>query len=371
MNTLLRSFTHALLVNQGAIVDIADQGLDVIAPPSLAERLGTTEYTRLVFATDGSRRDGRSELRVDYDAPLLERMGTLVGGLHRVAWLPCDVAPPRAIDAEEAVARAVTLHNGVVRVITSEPVSVVRLGVVFEYELLADMREGGLTCVWLTPETRSVARMTRWPNLRQLQDRPASGPPAPPPARLPPVPWAMALAATRTALASTAGGFLESMTRRRQRDAGRLREYSLEIDRAIRAKLARRGTSDASRQRERDRLDATDRAYRTRLADLADRYRLQVRLLPVCILASPVPGVRIDVRLMRRTASRTVSLSWNAVDQRLETRCCDNCDSPAASAWLCDEQVHYLCPACFAPCGTCGKPFCRACLRGCGRCRTG
>ena len=161
--------------------------------------------------------------------------------------------------------------------------------------------------------------------------------------------------------------FQKSLTRRRDRDLKRLREYYLEIDQEIRRKLTRARVSDDVRRREMERLAATAVAYRTRIADIADRYRVRVRLAPLAVFACRVPTYQFTVRLMRRTASAEALFSWNPVDGRVETRACDGCDTPTEAALLCDDRVHYLCEHCLSPCRACGRAYCRACHRACPR----
>ncbi len=374
MPTPLERFTRTLLSRHGAIVEAAPGGLDVVTGPALAARLGLAEFQHLVFTPDSARPDepGRprhdAALRVDYDTPLVDRMGQLVEGLGRVALRSYDAPAPKPIDAAAQVERALTLHNGVVRVRGCEPATAVRLGVFFEYELLADEREGGSAQVWITPATRSVPRMAGWsPN-----DVDGS---APPHAAVSfdgrdstlALSWPLAFAAARAAMAPVIDDFVERLGRRRDRDARRLREYSLDIDRAIRVKLSRAGANEDAQRRERDRLEATWRSYRSRLGEVADRYRLRVRLVPHGVIACALPGFHVNVRLMRRTASSDVTLAWNPIDGQIETRACDGCEAPTPGAWLCDDRVHFVCARCFAPCPRCDKPYCRACRQGCPR----
>lgn len=374
MATPLETFTHALLARHGAIVDAAAGGIDVVSGPALAASLGLAEFQRLVF-THGAGRSGeahppasRVALHVDYDSPLVERMGPLVERLGRIAWLSPRMPAFKPIDAVTQVERALTLHNGVVRVRGCEPATAVRLGIFFEYELLADEREGGLTQVWITPETRSAPRMAGW-----APDADGRGgaltTPAVPDGRdaVLALPWPLAAATARAALGPVVNDFVERLGRRRDRDARRLREYSVDIDRAIRAKIARAGASEQAITRERDRLEATWRSYQSRLGEVADRYRLRVRLVPHGAIACALPGFHIHARFMRRTAASDVTLSWNAVDGLLEARACDGCETPTRNAWLCDHRVHFLCATCFAPCARCQKPFCRACHARCPR----
>jgi hypothetical protein len=367
----LEKFTRMLLSRHGAIVEAAPGGLEVVTSRALAASLGLAEFQHLVFTPDLVRpaeAGHDAALRVDYDTPLVERMGQLVDTLGRIAlWSP-SVPAPKPIDADGQVRRALTLHNGVVRVRGCEPATALRLGVFFEYELLADEREGGSTQVWITPATRSAPRMAGW----SPEDVDGS---ASPDAvggfegreSMLALPWPLAFAAARASLAPVIDDFVERLGRRRDRDARRLREYSLDIDRAIRAKLSRAGANETAQHRERDRLEATWRSYRSRLSEVADRYRMRVRLVPHGVIACALPGFHVNVRLMRRTASSDVTLAWNPIDGQLEARACDGCEAPTAAAWLCDDRVHFVCASCFAACRSCHKPYCRACHRRCPR----
>lgn len=292
----------------------------------------------------------------------------LVDDLGRIALRSCDVPAPKPIDAAAQVERALTLHNGVVRVRGCEPATAVRLGVFFEYELLADEREGGSAHVWITPATRSVPRMAGWsPTDVEGSASPHAVISFDGRESMLALPWPLAFAAARATLAPVLDDFVERLGRRRDRDARRLREYSLDIDRAIRAKLSRAGANEDAQGRERDRLEATWRSYRSRLGEVADRYRLRVRLVPHGVIVCALPGFQVNVRLMRRTASSDVTLAWNPVDGQIEARACDGCEAPTPGAWLCDDRVHFVCASCFAPCPRCHKPYCRACRQECSR----
>jgi hypothetical protein len=141
----------------------------------------------------------------------------------------------------------------------------------------------------------------------------------------------------------------------------------IEIDHAIRRKLEGARPNAEVWRREIDRLEATARSYRARLVDVADRYRVRVNLRPVAVLACRLPTQRVTARLMRRNTPTEAAFSWNPLDGRIESRCCDGCNTPMATAWLCDDRVHILCESCLSPCGQCGKAFCRACHRRCPR----
>ena len=160
--------------------------------------------------------------------------------------------------------------------------------------------------------------------------------------------WRLAVASARARISPGIADFLERLRRRRERDVRPLREYYEEIDLEIRRKLARPRLDDDLRRRERDRLDATHRAVHTRGAEVADRYRVRLRLAPIGVWVCRLPAYYIKVTLMRRNAAAAAVFSWNPIDGRVEPRTCDGCLAPTDSAWLCDHAVHYVCGACLA-----------------------
>ena len=363
-SAIIERFTADLLTHGGAIVEPAGRGLlDVMPGPDLRRTLGLGEYQRLAFEPGAA---GDEVVLVDYDAPLVERMGAVIAGLGKVSRAAGPPVRLKPIDVGEALDRGVTLQNGVFRYKGHVTVEALYAGFVFEYTLLADERMGGLACVWINPATRSTARLESRFDLAALSgvssgahDLTGWGGE---------LPWALGIAAGRAIIGLEIGDFLDRLQRRREREARRLREYYEEIDLEIRRKLAGPRMSDDSRRRERDRLAATHGAYLARRAEVADRYRVRLHLLPIGVLLRHLPAYRISVRLMRRSASVDAAFSWNPLDGRIEPRACDGCLGPvSAAAWLCDESVHYVCEGCLSPCGECGRRYCRACTQKCPR----
>ena len=356
----IQQFTRDVLSHQGALVDTDDTGLDIVAGPELAARLGLADYQRLVFTPDAGT---SGAVLVDYDSPLVEKMGRLVDAMGRVAFVRGPAVDLKPIEPEMELSRTLTLLNGVFRYRGYAAAQAVCFCFLFEYDILADERAGGLTRVWVNPATRSLPRMASWLEETDLVDE---APPFAPGGEVD-VPWNLAIPAAIATLRTELPEFLESLTRRRDRDLHRLREYYLDIDREIRRKLTRSRPSDDVRRRELQRLEATARSYQARLLDVADRYRVRVRLAPLAVLACRVPTYQMTVRLHRRNAAADAIFSWNPIDGRIETRGCDGCHAPVDAASLCDDRVHYLCGRCLAPCAQCGKPYCRACHTRCPR----
>jgi len=361
-SAIIQQFTADLLSRAGAIVEPVGLGqLDVLPGPDLGPRLGLDDFARLTF--EPGMPGGTF---VDYDAPLVDRLGDVVAGLGRMARIEPPAFTLKAIDAQAALERSVALQNGVFRYRGHAAVQSVYVGVALEYTVLADERMGGLVLVWVHPAARSIARFGSRFDHAALRDEQglASGDRTFDGVALA---WPLSVAAARAQIVPDVGEFLQRLHRRRDRDVRRLREYYEEIDLEIRRKLAKPRLSDDQRRRDGDRLAATHRAYRARSAEVADRYRARLRLSPIGVWLCRLPAYQIAVSLMRRSASADVVFSWNPLDGRIEQRACEGCFCPVSAAWLCDDAVHYVCEACWAPCGKCRRRFCRACVSVCPR----
>jgi hypothetical protein len=361
-STLIGRLTADLLMRAGAIVDPRPgRALDVMAGPELRSTLGLGEFEQLSFEPGVA-----GSTFIDYDAPLIDRLSAVVNGLGRVARVQPPTVARKPIDAAAAIDRGVTIHNGVHRYQSHEAVDATYVGATFEYTVLADERMGGVVTTWVNPATRSTASFESRIDPTSLPDDPDAAK-ASERTDGSTVAWPLAIASARARISPGIADFLERLHRRRERDVRRLREYYEEIDLEIRRKLSRPRLDDDLRRRERDRLDATHRAFHTRGAEVADRYRVRLRLSPIGVWLCRLPAYYIKVRLMRRNAAADAVFSWNPIDGRIEPRACDGCLAPTDSAWLCDDAVHYVCDDCLAACRKCGRRFCRACIHACPR----
>jgi hypothetical protein len=361
-NALIGRLTADLLTRAGAIVDSGPcQTIDVMAEPALRGLLGLREFERLSFEPGVA-----DATFIDYDASLVDRLAAVVNGLGRVARVRSPTVARKPIDAAAVIDRGVTIHNGVHRYHSHAAVDATYVGATFEYTVLADERMGGVVTTWVNPATRSTASFESRIDPTSLPDDPEAATVA---ERTDgsDAAWPLAVAAARARISPVIADFLERLRRRRERDVRRLREYYEEIDLEIRRKLSRPRLDDDLRRRERDRLNATHRAFHTRGAEVADRYRVRLHLSPIAVWLCRLPAYRINVRLMRRNAAADAVFSWNPIDGRIEPRACDGCLAPTDSAWLCDDAVHYVCDDCLAACRKCGRRFCRACIRACPR----
>jgi hypothetical protein len=356
----IQNFTLSFLAYKGALVEAGDGSANVLLGRELATALQMNEYERLVFDRSS---EAPGALRVDYDAPIFEAMGRVVGSMGSVACVTIPTPELRTIDAEKELERALSLQNGVFRL--RDCLSVTQLYFCFfvQYDVMADERSGGIEEVWVNPATRSMPKMPSLLDTTKTED-------AVPPPELPALmstAFDLALPNATLSIRSRLSSFLESLGRRRQRDLERMRNYYQTIDGEIRRKITRVASREDARKVEIQRLAATALAYESRAAELVERYRVRARVTSLGAIACTIPTYRIRVQLLRRSAKREASFTWNPFDRRIERRCCDACRHATESAMLCDDRVHYLCPNCLQTCPTCAKFFCRTCHSRCPR----
>ena len=66
------------------------------------------------------------------------------------------------------------------------------------------------------------------------------------------------------------------------------------------------------------RLDATREADLARIADVLERYRVQVRVRPLLVVGCLMSAYRLGVELLRRRTTSEVMFSRNALDRAIE-----------------------------------------------------
>jgi hypothetical protein len=367
----LADFTARLLIRNGALVEHDQDEIVAVMPPPLAAELDVAEYQRFAF---DRRAAGPHALVVDYDSPLVERFECLVETLGRIVCAPSPPVALRAIDPEEVVTRAITLTNGIIRDCRAEAGHAQYVGFLVQFELLADERIAGMTEVWVNTTTRSVPRLdglvTRLLSLREeTVDETAEVAAFDDVRGIVADTWARGAALARTRVENRLQDAIASLRRRRERDFTRLQEYYEAIDEEIRrrARRALMKKDEAAAKTDTSRLEATAQAFRGRVADLVDRYRVRVRLEPLAAVVSTLLVHHVIARIQRRSASRTITIAWNAIDRALELPACDGCGTGTSMAALCDDRVHLLCSGCQPHCQTCGRSYCRACHQRCPR----
>src|SRR5262249_46360704 len=162
------------------------------------------------------------------------------------------------------------------------------------------------------------------------------------------------------------GQFMQGMQRRLDRDLVRIHEYYSGLREEAYKKL-KKGKGDSAR--EKLRIEATEREYQAKVADLKQKYDLRVKVEPVQTLELISPVERITLIIKRRKGERKLQLDWNPIVRGLDPLPCEWSFVAVGSRVVCDDALHSVRPEGHAPCRQCGKEYCRVCSpRRCPKC---
>ncbi len=346
-----------LLTSRGALVETEQSGeLRALLSPELARALDASEWLSLRFGA-GAHSDDENEW--------LERLGKLLPAGARVTG--ARLRHPRlvpAVDSVRLLDRDLALQNGIHRMSEEYQATARYYFFNFQYTLESDETSLGVWTACLNASARSVVSQPE-SMLRSvagdLEEDPAFAIDREELARIFPV----ALRGAQPEIRRLAQTMEVNANRRMARDGERVNSYYRDLLRQIDKRIARHGGDAHAAEKERSRAAATQLDRAAKLADLARRYSVKVRIEPGDVLAVLLPVREISTRVIRKKAERAAKFHWNPAPGGLESPWCESCSLRAHPLLLCDDRVHFLCTACHAPCTTCGRQFCRACQRKC------
>ncbi|EJW09403.1 hypothetical protein A33M_1376 [Rhodovulum sp. PH10] len=372
----LRDFvTEVLEIEGAAVAPIEPDGLEVLAPDPVRAAMGWPELARLGFGVERPA----GAIPVGLDGDWLDRFGGLLGERGRWAERQLDVPLPPLGDPARILDKALDLPNAVWRFHGATEGFARCLLLAFRYTAVSDEKREGL--VWLAfNEGTGAAIDDIGSRLRHLlaadadwqaptdDVRRAAGhgrDPAALAARIP-------LLLDRR-VRQELEPFLRAMRRRFERDRSRVHAYHDDLRTASVRKLtalaaATGEKAEADRRRETLHIAAVAREYTAKLDDLRHNYALRVTVDWVQGLAVFAPVRHFEVVIKRRKNERRVRLDWHAAARAAEVPPCDWGPGLERTRLVCDEALHLTEPAGQAPCGACGKPWCRACHPACPRC---
>jgi hypothetical protein len=107
---------------------------------------------------------------------------------------------------------------------------------------------------------------------------------------------------------------------------------------------------------------AIEKQRAQKLAELAQRSAIEVRLALGSVLVLEYSAQVCDLVLLRRRREIALPIIWDPFLHALLPIPCSACRVPVLTFHACDEAGHLTCPACARPCASCGRVRCRVCL---------
>jgi hypothetical protein len=362
-----RNFAAQLLEHEGALVEsIEPQGLAAMLPENLQRVLGAAEFLRLGFGAEAPVGAERASLESDW----LEKFGRLLDERGRRLRFAADVVVPPLAHIERTVEHNVVLQNAVYRLSQVEQAWTRYLIFIFRYIAISDEKREGIIKFGINLINGSAID----PMIDQLlgaameESETVTKPAA---AQLPDDWRAERLkkAVTRAApirVRANLGQFVNGMQRRLDRDLERLHEYFSGLREESWRKLKRQ---KGDGERERLRIEAAEREYLAKVADLKQKYDLRINIEPVQTLELISQVRRVTLVIKRRKGERKLALDWNPIARQLDPPPCEWSFVAEGSRLVCDDQLHIVSQAGHASCPQCGREYCRVCSpRRCPKC---
>jgi hypothetical protein len=113
------------------------------------------------------------------------------------------------------------------------------------------------------------------------------------------------------------------LARAKVRDEERLRAYYGTISSEIRHKMNVKQLVDEAKEKEELRLAATEGELERKLADLEQRYAMQIEANLYSAMVIYLPTVHIQCELIRKKAKRMITAIWNPFTKIIEPLRCE------------------------------------------------
>ena len=365
----LREFAVGVLTEAGALVErLEPEGLEALLPAHVQQALQTPDWLRLGFAADLPPGAQRVSLESDW----LTRLGGLLGERGRRVTCALPMALPALPHPERLLEHSLILHNAVYRLAGVRPAWTRYRLLVCRYTAISDEKREGIITFGMNLATGCALDPFVDLLLAAITDAAAaweaSGPSD---VELPPD-WTVARlhACLTRALSARVRAhlhpFVSGMQRRLDRDLAQVFEYYSGLRQESWQRLQKPGVDAA---REQLRLEAAEREYHAKVADLRQKYALRVTVELSQTLELIMPVQRLTLLVRRRKGERQIALDWNPLARKLEPPPCEWSYTSEVTRLVCDEALHLVSPPAHAPCAQCGKAYCRVCQpRHCPKC---
>jgi len=356
----LIEFTADLLSHAGARVDRVEEGLEVLLPNEVAQRLSIPEHIRVTASPEG-----KGGIFLSYDSELCKKLGGLLKEEGRFAVIDLPALALRLEKIEERLAERILLQNAVFELTRKEEGLLSYLVGYFRYAARSDERQEGIVAVLINERNLSVRPFqTEWLDpldtaaSAQVRQTTVSGQ------------VINALLRSGTEMAREAlRDFIKSLERRLQRDIARVHGYYQTLIEEAMQISPRKAAEDSESEKTQNKITAIETERKWKVQDLIGKYRLDLQMEPISFIRIETKGPIFWLTLKRRKGKRVFPLTYNPVAKAIDPFPCEGCFHPRKVSFVCDDFLHLLCPLCFAPCTRCGKARCHACHpKDCPRC---
>ena len=331
----LHAFAARLLERRGGLVDwpsAVGEGTAVLTPELAAALRTDDEMIRLSCSSGG---DG---LCVNLATDFLDEAGRLLEAEPRIGAFRIRELYLKSGKVDETVARAFTWHNAKVTITEKRSTRVEYHTWWFRASIVSEDRWETRLPVTVNSLSGVEVDMPDPLGLWELEPQRKGGKEAA-------TTCDRALARARLRVKDLAADFLKRMDSRLERDRKRIREYYGALLRETRNKKSR-GAARVNPEKLEEKTRAVDLELRRKLAELNERYAMELSLVPVVLVRTDIPVLAVDLSVLRKRAKRKHTVFWHPVIKRLEPLCCSRCGDGVFSVSFTNEEAQPVCAAC-------------------------
>ena len=313
--------------------------LHTLLPPKEAVAAGLEEEMLLSLSagTPGARYGG-------YGSETLEAFGRLLG--EEGCFAEFALRPPHHLKSggfDKLVPETLVPVNGVIKVVEVSPALTPYYLFNVAYTGRADEKRQGMVSFWMNGLTGAgpmdMGRALEWEGDRmEVEKEEGQSAPALDPSVLRAAMEAVAARRIREEL----DPWGKSLERRRKRDEDRVTGYFKGMAVEIRKRADKKGFAGEELAREQARARATELESNRKLADLLERYALQVKARLHAVLRVFLPTVQVRCELRRKQARRAMTAVYNPYSKRLEPLRCEQTHRAVTKFRLRDATVEIL-----------------------------
>lgn len=129
------------------------------------------------------------------------------------------------------------------------------------------------------------------------------------------------------------------------RDEERLKAYYGTISSEIRHKIRAKHLTDEAKEKEELRLAATEGELERKLADLEQRYAMQIEANLHSAMVIYLPTVHVQCELTRKKAKRMITAIWNPFTKIIEPLRCELSGEPIYNFYLDEKEARMISPS--------------------------
>ncbi len=358
----LKSLVREVLEIGGCLVEETGDLLEVVMTPEVAGKLGLKEHERFYF----SPHEGGNGGFISYSSEILDNVSQLMEDKGHF----CKAHLPRLYlkkeRPDEIISRRLFLANSVLRSSRAAERTVSYLILNFRYSAVSEEKKEGIIPVVVNELTLTSPGEAN----ALLKGHHGESP----------VEWRVEVrrpleevfrVACRIAeheIRQDIADFVRRLNRRLNKDVVRLEEYYGTLKEEVVGRIQKRGLVGDDEERELSKARAVDIELQRKIREQQDRYSIRVNVELLNVIRVTMLALVISARLRRKDKEKVLELVWNPLLKELERPLCEGCFTSTDTLYLCDKELHHLCPRCHE-CPSCHKTVCRACYpEGCPKC---